>query len=277
GGGPRPSTARSCFRSRALPVPADSERAGRHRILPPILSSMKRFPGWLGAAARGIVAVAAVGIVVHFVRAPSPDAGDAWAVLERYCVECHNQLDYTAGVSFEGLGPDSIPQHAETFEAAIRKLRGRLMPPPGSPQPGSERLDDLVAFLETSIDSAPQSRRAGYVPIHRLNRIEYAAAVEDLLGVAIDPAEILPADIEVDGFTNIAAALSVSPALLEQYVAAARTIARLAVGSPNPKMSSAYYPPPADDQDEYVDGLPLGTRGGIRIAHRFPADGTYRI
>src|SRR5690554_5599687 len=151
------------------------------------------------------------------------------------------------------------------------------MPPPGSPQPGLERLDDLIAFLETSIDSAPSTGRAGHVAIHRLNRIEYAAAVEDLLGVAVAPEEMLPADIEVDGFTNIAAALSVSPAFLEQYVAAARMIARLAVGTPTPKMTSAYYPPPDDDQDEYVDGLPLGTRGGMRITHRFPADGTYRI
>src|SRR5690606_41218115 len=125
-------------------------------------------------------------------------------------------LECAAGVGSEGPAPDGIPEHAATCGAAIRKLRGRLMPPPGSPHPGEERLDDLIAFLETSIDSAPPTRRAGHVPIHRLNRSEYAAAVEDLLGVEIDAEEMLPADIEVDGFTNIAAALSVSPTFLEQ-------------------------------------------------------------
>jgi hypothetical protein len=87
----------------------------------------------------------------------------------------------------------------------------------------------------------------------------------------------LPTEIEVDGFTNIAAALSTSPAFLEQYVSVARAVAHLAVGTANPKLASAYFPPPVDDQDGYVDGLPLGTRGGMRFEHNFPADGEYRI
>src|SRR5690606_5663642 len=98
-----------------------------------------------------------------------------------------------------------------------------------------------------------------------------------LLGVDIDPAEHLPVEMEVDGFTNIAAALSSSPAFVEQYVNVASTVAHLAVGEPQPKVATAFFPPPAEDQDAYVDGMPPGTRGGIRLTHMFPADGEYRL
>jgi hypothetical protein len=119
----------------------------------------------------------------------------------------------------------------------------------------------------------------GHVPIQRLNRTEAAAAVHDLVGVEIDPAEFLPAEIEVDGLDKIAAALSVSPAFLEQYVTAARHVAHLAVGESTPKVSSVSFPPPPneEDQDDYVDGMPLGTRGGMRFTHNFLADGEYRV
>ena len=177
------------------------------------------------------------------------------------------------------MGPDSVPLEPEVFEAAVRKLRGRLMPPPGEPQPDQPRVDSFVAWLERTIDRNAVMPRAGHVPIQRLNRTEYAAAVNDLLGVEIDPAEFLPAEIEVDGFDNIAAALSVSPAFLEQYVAAARHVAHLAVGEPVPKVASVSFPQPPteDDQDDYVDGMPLGTRGGMRFTHNFLADGEYRF
>jgi hypothetical protein len=115
------------------------------------------------------------------------------------------------------------------------------------------------------------------VPIQRLNRTEYATAVKDLLGVEIDAGEFLPNEIEVDGFDNIAAALSVSPAFLEQYIGVARHVAHQAIGETVPKLASVYVPPPGDDQDNYVDGMPLGTRGGVRFEHNFLADGEYRI
>ena len=171
-----------------------------------------------------------------------------------------------------------MPQHAEVFEAVVRKLRGRLMPPPGSPQPEQAEIDAFVAWLERSLDSgAAQQRTVGYVPAQRLNRTEYANAVKDLLAVEIDPTEYLPAEIEVDGFTNIAAALSVSPAFLEQYVNVARTVAHLAVGEPMPKVAAPTSRRRTADQDGYVDGMPLGTRGGMRFKHTFPADGEYRL
>jgi hypothetical protein len=237
---------------------------------------MKRSQRLLGTvlAAGAIIAVAIVAQRAGFFAGP---AAQNWGMLESYCTECHNSAEFAGGVVFEGLGPESVPAHAETFEAAVRKLRGRLMPPPGNPQPDQAELDSFVSWLERSIDRGTLAPSAGHVPIQRLNRTEYALAVKDLLGVEIEPAEYLPTEIEVDGFTNVAAALSVSPAFLEQYIGVARKVARLAVGEPEAKLASAYFPPPGGDQDGYVVGMPLGTRGGTLFKHSFPADGEYRI
>jgi hypothetical protein len=199
-----------------------------------------------------------------------------FAVLDRYCTECHNPAELAGELSFEGLSLDEVPQHAEQFEAAIVKLRGRLMPPPGEPQPTAAEVDGLITTLEKTIDEhAPP--HAGYVAAQRLSRTEYAHAVKALLDVEIDPEEYLPAEIEIHGFTNIAAALSTSPAFVEQYVNAASAVAHLAVGEPKPKVANAYFPPPAGGQSAYVPGMPLGTRGGVKFMHTFPADGEYRI
>jgi hypothetical protein len=199
-----------------------------------------------------------------------------FAVLERYCTDCHNPADLAGELSFEGRALDEVPQHAEQFEAAIVKLRGRLMPPPGNPQPTADEVDGLIATLEKTIDDhAP--KQAGYVAAQRLSRTEYAHAVKALLDVDIDPEEYLPAEIEIHGFTNIAAALSTSPAFVEQYVTAASAVAHLAVGEPKPKVASAYFPPPGGGQSTYIPGMPPGTRGGMKFTHTFPADGEYRI
>jgi uncharacterized protein DUF1592/uncharacterized protein DUF1588/uncharacterized protein DUF1585/uncharacterized protein DUF1587/uncharacterized protein DUF1595 len=229
-------------------------------------------------AAGGIAVAVAAGVVLYD-KLAERRGQQSWTALKSYCTDCHNDAERAGGVVLEGVSPESVPLHAETFEAAVRKLRGRLMPPPGNPQPDQTLIDDFVAFAETSIDRASRNaHHAGHVPIQRLNRTEYAASVQDLLAVDIDPTQYLPTEIEVDGFENIAAALSVSPAFLEQYIGVARAVARLAVGEPTPKLASVYFPPPADtDQDEYVDGMPLGTRGGTRYTHNFPADGEYRI
>ncbi len=121
----------------------------------------------------------------------------------------------------------------------------------------------------------PQAK-AGHVPAQRLSRTEFGSAVNDLLGIELNAEQLLPAEIEVNGFENIAAALSVSPAFLDQYVAAARLAARLAVGDSTKVMSATYSLPPAE-QPDHVDGLPLGTRGGMKFRHNFPADGEYRF
>jgi hypothetical protein len=225
-----------------------------------------------GAAALGVAALA-----LHRAGAFGPSDQEQWTLVESYCVECHNAAESAGGVVFEGLEPRAVALEPEVFETAVRKLRGRLMPPPGGPQPDQTRVDSFVAWLERTIDREAVLPRAGHVPIQRLNRTEYAAAVKDLVGVDIDAAEFLPAEIEVDGFDNIAAALSVSPAFLEQYIGVARYVAHVAVGEPSPKVMSVSFPPPSDDQDDYVDGMPLGTRGGVRFTHNFLADGEYRI
>jgi mono/diheme cytochrome c family protein len=203
--------------------------------------------------------------------------------LETYCVSCHNSKAPAAGVAFDTLSLDTVPERADVWEKALRKLRGRQMPPPGSRQPEQHEIDAFVTWMEGTLDNpsgpARAGRRvAGHVPIQRLTRTEFGTAVNDLLGIEVDADALLPSEIEVHGFDNIAAALSISPAFLDQYVAAARVAARLAVGGSTSKVASAYYPQPVTaDQPAHVDGLPLGTRGGMTFRHNFPADGEYRL
>src|SRR6185503_2138602 len=234
-----------------------------------------RLKYWLPAAAL-LAAGAAVVLVTQLDQRRDERR---FAVVGKYCTDCHNDAERAGEISFEGLQPADIPQHAAQFEAAIVKLRGRLMPPPGNPQPTADEVDGLIATLENTIDEhAP--KQAGYVAAQRLSRTEYAHAVKALLDVDIDPEEYLPAEIEIHGFTNIAAALSTSPSFVEQYVNAASAVAHLAVGEPKPKVASAYFPPPAagtGSQSAYVPGMPLGTRGGTKFMHTFPADGEYRL
>jgi hypothetical protein len=204
-------------------------------------------------------------------------ADQNWTMLKDYCTECHNTVDWAGGVAFDTLTPDAITDDAEVWEAAIRKLRGRLMPPPGNKQPDQQRLDSFVGWMEGTLNAATNEPRAGHVPLQRLNRTEYANAVRSLVGVEVKVQDLLPREIEVDGFDNIAAALSVSPAFLDQYISAARTVAKLAVGDATPKVANTFYPAPGGAQDTFVDGMPLGTRGGMVFEHNFPADGEYRF
>jgi hypothetical protein len=237
----------------------------------------RRVLGVLSAA--GAVVIAAGVVLVQHTGLTRPHGAEQWSTLKRYCTDCHDAAEAAGGIAFEGVGADDVPNEPEVFETAVRKLRGGLMPPPGNPRPDQAVIDGFVAYAERAIDARAGATEpeAGRVAVQRLNRTEYAASVNDLLGVTIDPAEFLPAEVEVDGFDNIAAALSVSPAFLEQYIRVARRVAHLAVGTPHPKVASAYFGPPNGDQDDYVDGMPLGTRGGTKFGYRFPADGEYRI
>src|SRR6516164_10149186 len=201
-----------------------------------------------------------------------------WSTIETYCFGCHNEFVRAGNLLLDKLGPESVPRHPEIFEKAVRKLRGRQMPPPGITQPSQQEVDALIGWLESTLDESSKAHLAGRVAVQRLNRNEYANAVKDLLAVEIDPNQFLPADIAVEGFNNIAAALTVSPAFLEQYLNAARVVARLAVGKPAADLVRVSFRPPATgDQDSYVDGMPLGTRGGTRFEYTFPADGEYRL
>src|SRR5258705_915086 len=201
-----------------------------------------------------------------------------WSTIQNYCFGCHNPGVRAGNLLLSELSADSVPAHPDIFEKAVRKLRGRQMPPPGNLQPTQQEVDALINWLETTLDQASKTHLAGHVGVQRLNRTEYANAVRDLLAVEIDPNQYLPADIAVEGFTNVAAALTVSPAFLEQYVNAARIVSRMAVGKPAAEVVKASFPPPATGaQDGYVDGMPLGTRGGTKFEYIFPADGEYRV
>src|SRR4030088_1294020 len=173
-----------------------------------------------------------------------------WSTIQTYCFGCHNKYVRAGDLFLDELGAESVPEHHEIIEKAVRKLRGRQMPPPGMPQPSQQEIDALVGWLESTLDESSTAHLAGHVPVQRPNRTEYANAVKDLLAVEIDPKQYLPAEIEVEGFSNIAAALTVSPAFLEQYVNVARVVSRLAVGNPVPEVVKASFPPPAtSDQD----------------------------
>jgi mono/diheme cytochrome c family protein len=209
---------------------------------------------------------------------PPPSANAAQdahrAMLSTYCFTCHSDRAKMGGLSLESLNLQTPTENAQIWEKALRKLRGRLMPPPGNPQPPQKDIDSFAAWMEASLDANIKSPKAAFVPIHRMNRTEYAASVKALVGVDVKEKDVLPQDIQVGGFDNNAAALGISPAFLEQYVTAARQIAKLAVGNPL-RLASVTYNVAATQQSELP--LPPGTRGGMRFKHRFPADGEYRI
>ncbi len=210
---------------------------------------------------------------------PGPVAAH-WQVLERYCYDCHNNIDRAADLVLDRLHPDNVAADAATWELVLRKLRGDLMPPPDRPRPDREAQDLFVAAFEQRLAEVAEASgpRPGYVGLHRLNRTEYGNAVRDLLNVDVDATTLLPRDDSRDGYDNIASVLSVSPTFIEQYVAAARTVAQLALGDAQAGPGSTTYVSEGSASDRrHIAGLPLGTRGGLAVTHHFPADGEYRI
>jgi hypothetical protein len=215
-------------------------------------------------------------------QAESPHAQrvqENWSLLEEYCQECHNAVDWAGGLAFDTLLPESVPADAAVWEEAVRKLRGHLMPPPGKKKPDPEKLNAFASAIESYLDAhAAQHPNPGSVQLHRLNRSEYAHAIEEILGLKVDAAALLPRDDKSSGYDNIADVLKVSPSFLEQYISAARQISIEAIGNPRARMQSRIYPgAPEAGQYMHIEGLPLGTRGGMLIEHYFPADGEYEI
>jgi hypothetical protein len=232
------------------------------------------------AISAAVVAALAVPSAVYWLeRAPQANPQELWAQVDKYCVECHNKDDLTADIAFDRMTAADVTHEPEIFEAAIRKLRGVQMPPPGSPQPAPETRKQLVSWLEGTLDDAAQKApNPGRIALHRLNRTEYANAIDDLFGLEIDVAALLPKDDESDGFDNVANVLKVSPSFLEQYIGAASAISEMAVGNPHAKMDSrVFYAEPGMNQNYHRAGMPLGTRGGMLVEHFFPADGDYTI
>ncbi|MGH9241126.1 MAG: DUF1592 domain-containing protein [Vicinamibacterales bacterium] len=211
------------------------------------------------------------------VAAPTATVPDQ-ALVQKYCATCHNDRAKTGGISFEGIQVAQAGQHSEIWEKALVKLRGGMMPPQGMPRPDEAAMNTFIVALENTLDA--QARRSpdpGFKPVHRLNRTEYGNVIRDLLDLEVDVTDLLPADDESHGFDNIAGVLRVSPSLLEQYLGAARKISSLAVGTDTDLIRAAYRVPPDDSQEDHVEGLPLGTRGGLLFTHQFPQDAEYEF
>ncbi len=196
------------------------------------------------------------------------------AMVTTYCAGCHNSRAKIGGLDLGALNLDDVSNDAATWEKAVRKLRGRLMPPPGAKQPEQQEVDAFVGYLESKLDSNTTGPTAGYVPIQRMNSTEYAAAVKALVGVDVNLKETLPVDVKVGNLDNIAAALTVSPAFVDQYIAAARKIARYAVGDPSLEDETYKL-----SQNRGGEAMPLGIRenSGFRKQLNFPVDGEYRF
>jgi hypothetical protein len=201
------------------------------------------------------------------------------ALLNKYCVTCHNDARRTGGLSLEHADLAAIPRNAETWEKVVRKLRVGMMPPPGMPKPDRAQLEALTARVESALDrAAVDTPRPGRTAMHRLNRAEYANAIRDLLALDIDAAALLPPDDESSGFDNIADVLTISPSLMERYLSASWNISRQAVGNVNIAAGTSVYRVRPDlSQDQHVEGLPPGTRGGLLVKHTFPVDGEYTV
>jgi cytochrome c551/c552 len=211
--------------------------------------------------------------------APIPATSDAKAVIDRYCVTCHNQRTRTGGLALDAFDASAAGREPQIGEKVVRKVRTGMMPPAGAPRPDRATLDGIAASIEAAIDrSADAAPNPGAPALHRLNRSEYGNAVRDLLDLPIDAAALLPGDDSSEGFDNMAGTLSVSPALMQAYVTAAAKISRLAIGDPTTSAELVtYFPPRGMSQTGHREGLPLGTRGGLVVQHVFPLDAEYEF
>src|SRR5579863_5578961 len=229
-----------------------------------------------------IAAIGVIGLAGVVTAAPTSQAQDSpdgqLATVKQYCSGCHNDKAKIGGISFQGITAESVAKDPELFEKAVRKLRGRVMPPPGARQPDGKTVDSLVAWLEDSLDKLPAPQHVSdQVVLHRLNRKEYENAVHDLLLVDVKGADLLPPDDTAQGFDNIASALQVSPSFIEQYVLAAHNVAVAALGRRDARPSGWTFRAAPGNQLTHVPGLPLGTRGGILAKVDLPSDGEYHI
>jgi hypothetical protein len=218
-------------------------------------------------------------------QTPAPNT-PARALVNQYCVSCHNQKLKTANLMLDTADAAHVSNSAETWEKVIVKLRSRSMPPPGLPRPDNATYDSAAGWLESELDraAAVHVNPGRTASLHRLNRTEYANAVRDLIAVDVDAEAMLPPDEQAFGFDTNADALAIEPALLDRYVAAAAKIARQAVGDPTIPAAFERYGAIKDNSNEQTylwqkerlgEDFPLGTRGGIAARHYFPVDGEY--
>ena len=203
---------------------------------------------------------------------------DSKAVVVRYCVTCHNQRAKAADLALDTVDIARPSANAHIWENVVRKLRTRSMPPQGMPRPDEATYVAMTTFLETELDRASAaSPNPGRPLIRRLNRSEYANAVRDLLVLDVDVSSLLPADDSAFGFDNVSDMLGTSPALLERYLVAADRVSALAVGAPTAPGSNTYRVRQDRSQDQHIEGLPLGSVGGLVVTHSFPQDAEYHF
>jgi mono/diheme cytochrome c family protein len=213
---------------------------------------------------------------------PAATAVTEKALINQYCVVCHNEKAKKAGqpsglaITLDSLDVAHVEQNPQDWERVVRKVRAGMMPPAGMPRPKPAAFEAAIAWMENELD---KHAVANLPPpgLHRLNRTEYKNSIRDLLAVDIDPGKYLPSDDSTRGFDNIAGALSLSPALLEGYTSAAGKISRLAIGDVTTASQTPYHVPEDTSQDYHIEGMPFGTRGGMIVKHEFPADGDYAI
>ena len=227
----------------------------------------------------GIALLGGVGSLHAAMQEPANSASQASphrALLNRYCVTCHNERLRTAELTLDRMNVDDVTRDAATWEKVVRKLRTEAMPPAGLPRPDQAGYDSFATYLESALDRAAAARpNPGRPALQRLNRTEYTNAIRDLLALEINGEALLPPDESTYGFDNIGDVLSVSPLLLERYMSAARKISRLAVGSSlsGPAFETYDVPKYMMQTDRLSEDLPFGSRGGIAVRHYFPLDG----
>jgi len=209
-------------------------------------------------------------------RIPNPGVK---ATIDQYCVTCHNARLKSGDLVLENADVAHLANNVEVWEKVVRKLRAGVMPPQGARRPDEATMHGLIASLETSLDQAAEARpNPGRPLLHRLNRAEYKNAIRDLLSLDVDVATLLPPDDSAYGFDNISDVLGVSPSLQERYLTAAGKISRLAVGDRAMRPGSDSYRVPQDlSQNQHIEGLPLGTVGGLQVRHTFPLDAEYEF
>ena len=234
-----------------------------------------------------VVWIASIGVAMPRASAPQASASDASStiaaadrgVVDKYCVSCHNQRLKTSGLALDTAELSDVAAHPEVWEKVIRKVGAGMMPPAGVPRPDDAAKRALISRLEGVLDNAAKARpNPGRPLVHRLNRAEYANAIRDLLAVELDVSSMLPPDDSSGGFDNNADVLGLSPVLLESYLTAAERITALAIGDPKaPPMGELFRVRQDESQDRHIEGLPLGTVGGILIPTTLPLDGEYQF
>src|SRR6266850_2588609 len=236
--------------------------------------------GLFAQAPRRAARVRAVAVAQPFRAAnAAPDPQAATQTVKQYCAGCHSDRAKAGDLSLADFDVARAADHPDTAEKIIRKLRAGMMPPSGARRPNDAALQDLRHALETRMDQwAAAHPNPGWRPFQRLTRAEYGRAVKDLLEVDVDVTAYLPPDTISQGFDNIADAQTFSPALPQGYLRAASQISRLAVGDRAAAPTTATYRVLAtENQMQFVEGTPFGSRGGTAIVHTFPADGLYKI